>query len=155
MTKEEKRVLFQNFLNNIKQIIEDKSPSGIRNEVCKRLKQNISYYDWVGFYLSDGDENLILHEFEGEPTIHTKIRFGEGICGLAAVNKETFLVSDVTKEINYLSCSIKVKSEIVVPIMREGNFIGELDIDSHTLCAFDETDREFLEELCSLIAEHL
>ncbi|MCX7958453.1 MAG: GAF domain-containing protein [Deltaproteobacteria bacterium] len=127
----------------------------MRQAVCKILKKNIPYYNWVGFYLSDGNETLILHEFEGEPTIHTKIRYGEGICGQAAVSNKTFLVPDVTKEQNYLSCSVKVKSEIVVPLLRDGNFSGELDIDSHTINAFDENDRIFLEKICDIIVQNI
>jgi len=124
----------------------------LMKEIVKVLNENIDYYDWVGFYLNDG-EKLVLGPFVGEPTIHTVIPFGKGICGQAAVTKQTFLVEDVSKETNYLSCSPKVKSEIVVPIMKDGKFLGELDIDSHTKNAFDEIDKNFLEKICEKIAE--
>ncbi len=151
----EKIEIFKRCLEEIINSSQNLQSNRLRREVCRILKKNIHYYDWVGFYMSDGNENLILFEFEGEPTIHTKIRFGEGICGQAAVNNKTFLVPDVSKEENYLSCSIKVKSEIVVPIFRDNKFIGELDIDSHTINAFDDTDRIFLERICELIANKI
>ena len=147
-----KKEIFDKILNKIKDVLEEEHIEVARKEICRILKENIDYYNWVGFYFSDGNYYLILKEYEGEPTIHTKIRFGEGICGQAAETKRAFLVNDVSKETNYLSCSIKVKSEIVVPIMQDGRFIGELDIDSHKLNAFDELDREFLTEVCRLIS---
>ncbi|WP_129410031.1 GAF domain-containing protein [Marinitoga lauensis] len=73
-----------------------------------------------------------------------KIPFGSGICGQAASTKNTFVVQDVTKETNYLSCSEKTKSEIVVPILdNDGNVFGELDIDSHKLEPFTIEDSNF------------
>lgn len=155
MNSEQKSELFKKALSQIKKIPQNLKSDRFRAEIIRILKETIPYYDWVGFYLADENENLILHEYLGEPTIHTKIRFGEGICGQSAVSKKTFLVSDVTKESNYLSCSIKVKSEIVVPILKDGKFIGELDIDSHTLNAFDNLDKAFLEEICSEIANKI
>jgi len=145
--------LFSKILIDIRDKSEILQPKEFRKYICKTLKDSISYYDWVGFYLSDGNQHLILAEFEGEPTIHTKIRFGKGICGQAAETKKTFLIKDVTKEKNYLSCSIRVKSEIVIPIIKEDKFIGELDIDSHTTNAFDNEDKEFLERICIIVAE--
>ena len=111
------------------------------------------YYDWVGFYLTDPEkkDELVLGPYEGDPTEHTRIPFGRGICGQAAATKETFVVQDVSKEDNYLSCSVHVKSEIVVPIIRDGEVLGELDIDSHTVEPFTDGDREFLERVCELV----
>ena len=148
-----KKERFDKILHKIEDVLEEEHIEVARREICQLLKENIDYYNWVGFYLSDENGYLTLTEFEGEPTIHTKIRFGEGICGQAAETKRTFLTNDVSKETNYLSCSIKVKSEIVVPIMQDSRFIGELDIDSHKLNAFDELDKEFLEKICGLISE--
>ncbi len=155
MNRKRKEELLLRCLNEISDVSNTLRTGELRREVCRILKEKIPYYDWVGFYLSDGKDELVLHEFEGEPTIHTRIKYGEGICGQAAVNNRTFLVPDVSKENNYLSCSIKVKSEIVVPIIKDGKFYGELDIDSHTVSAFDETDREYLEEICRKICERM
>ncbi len=93
--------------------------------------------DWVGFYLVDPhrEERLVLGPFSGEPTEHTSIAFGEGICGQAADTLQVFVVDDVEAESNYLSCSPSVKSEFVAPVMMKGVLVGELDIDSHTKAA--------------------
>jgi GAF domain-containing protein len=125
--------------------------------VCKLLKDNISYYNWVGFYIVDsrrGNE-LVLGPFEGEPTEHTRIPFGRGICGQAAELKKMFLVQDVLKETNYLSCSTNVKSEIVIPIFKIGEVVGELDIDSHSLSPFSKEDETFLKKISEMTSEIL
>lgn len=123
--------------------------------VCALLKEVVPHYDWVGFYLvDDEDENmLVLDAFEGDPTEHVRIPFGSGICGQAADRKETFIVQDVSEESNYLSCSIDVKSEIVVPITKGDAIIGELDIDSHEESPFTADDEELLAEVCRIVAE--
>lgn len=116
--------------------------------VCQLLESSVAYYDWVGFYLVEGEKELVLGPFAGEPTEHVRIAFGIGICGQAAKRKETFLIQDVSCETNYLSCSPKVKAEIVVPIFKNGRVVGELDIDSHQLSPFSDEDRDFLEQIC-------
>jgi L-methionine (R)-S-oxide reductase len=132
---------------------------GTRDEklhaIARHLHNEIDVYDWVGFYLVDPDAHreLVLGPYVGDETDHTRIAFGTGICGQAAETLETFVIDDVTKESNYLSCSINVKSEIVVPIMKGETLIGELDIDSNTVAAMDATDKEVLEEACSIIAQ--
>ncbi len=120
--------------------------------IVEKLHTRVPYYNWVGFYLVDETgERLKLGPYVGEPTEHVLIPFGKGICGQAAITKSTFLVQDVSKEDNYLACSPKVKSEIVVPIIVDGKVYGELDIDSHELNAFDENDRKLLEWICERI----
>lgn len=117
--------------------------------ICDLLRGEVPCYDWVGFYLlEESKAELILGPFAGAPTQHARIPVGKGICGQAASKRETFLVPDVSKEENYLSGSTSVKSEIVVPIFRDGRIVGELDIDSHQLSPFSIEDREFLEEIC-------
>ena len=122
--------------------------------VCKLLKDNLPDYDWVGFYLvdKDNDRELVLGPYLGDPTNHIRIPFGQGICGQAAETEKTFIVDDVTAENNYLSCSINVKSEIVVPIFKDDRIIGELDIDSHRRSAFSERDEQFLTEIGRITA---
>ncbi|MDD3803098.1 MAG: GAF domain-containing protein [bacterium] len=121
--------------------------------ICDELKEKIDHYDWVGFYLVDGEKELVLGPFAGEPTVHTRIKFGSGICGQAAETKRIFVVQDVSKELNYLSCSPTVKSEIVLPIMKSGEVVGELDIDSHKIAPFTDDDKEFLVRVCSMVAK--
>ncbi|HFX17736.1 MAG TPA: GAF domain-containing protein [Flavobacteriales bacterium] len=113
--------------------------------ICKILQTNVPHYDWVGFYFSNNQEKMLyLKAFSGEPTEHTAIPFGKGICGQVAVSNQDFLVPDVNAQDNYIACSIAVKSEIVVPLFKNNKNIGQIDIDSHTANAFDESDRLFL-----------
>ncbi|MBT1247467.1 MULTISPECIES: GAF domain-containing protein [unclassified Thermosipho (in: thermotogales)] len=123
--------------------------------ICKILYEKVPYYDWVGFYMINDEGVLELGDFVGEPTEHVKIKIGEGICGQAADLKKTFIVQNVLKETNYLSCSPKVKSEIVVPIFKDKEVIGEIDIDSHYVSPFDERDKKFLEGICSMVSDYL
>lgn len=123
-------------------------------KICQLLDQEISYFNWTGFYFKNGDkEELILGPYVGAETDHTIIPFGKGICGQVAVSNETFVVPDVHNQDNYLSCSIDTKAEIVVPIIKNGENIGQIDIDSHTLDPFTTEDREMLEWLCDEIAK--
>lgn len=124
--------------------------------ICDFLKNEISYYDWVGFYFKNGDkEELKLAEFSGEPTEHVIIPFGKGICGQVAVSNQNFIVPDVTAQDNYISCGWKVKSEIVIPIFVNSQNIGQIDIDSHTINPFTESDEELLEFVCEQVAKLL
>lgn len=129
--------------------------------LCDYLHKAIPHYDWFGFYIAKKDKHeLVLGPYCGESTDHVSIPFGKGICGQAAETQKTFLVSDVSKEENYLACSIKVKSEIVVPIFtpnskQEKKIIGEIDIDSHTINAFTKDDETFLQKLSILVAENI
>jgi L-methionine (R)-S-oxide reductase len=121
--------------------------------LCEQLKHSVTKYDWVGFYLARPErKDLVLGPFAGEPTEHVRIDYGKGICGQAAERLETFVVQDVAKEKNYLACSPKVRSEIVVPIFREGKLVGEIDIDSHSPEAFTDADRDFLQRIAALFA---
>jgi GAF domain-containing protein len=133
-----------------------KTKEEVMQKIVELLSERINYYNWVGFYLVDNKEldSLILGPYVGEPTEHKTIKFGQGICGQAASAKTTFIVEDVTKEENYLSCSPKTQSEIVVPIFdKKGNIVGEIDIDSHQKEAFNQDDKSFLEEIAKLITD--
>ncbi|NPA75549.1 MAG: GAF domain-containing protein [Euryarchaeota archaeon] len=128
------------------------APEEKLQKICELLRDSVPHYDWVGFYLVRGSEELVLGPFAGAPTEHVRIKFGQGICGQAAERLEVFVVQDVSKEDNYLSCSPEVRSEIVMPVFRDGVLVGELDIDSHSIAPFTQEDREFLEEVCREIA---
>ena len=125
-------------------------------KICHLLNQEIPYFNWTGFYFRNGDkEELILGPYAGADTDHTVIPFGKGICGQVAVSGETFVVPDVHEQDNYLSCSIDTKAEIVVPIFKDGENVGQIDIDSHSLDPFTAEDREMLEWLCAEVAKIL
>ena len=124
--------------------------------ICKLLETNIEYYNWVGFYFKNGDKNeLKLGPYVGEPTDHTIIPFGKGICGQVAVSNKNFVVPDVSAQDNYIACSITVKAEIVIPIFVNGENIGQIDIDSNTPDPFTEADERVLEFVCQKVASIL
>jgi GAF domain-containing protein len=102
----------------------------------------------------DGDE-LVLGPYRGKPSPHTRIPLGRGICGAAATEKATIIVDDVNADPRYLACSIETRSEIVVPIMRGAEVLGEIDIDSDRRAAFTDADRELLEQVAEMIATKL
>lgn len=144
---------YKQIYNEIKDLDRDKN---FMNNICKILQDKIDCYDWVGFYMIDSKnkDELVLKDFIGEPTEHTRIKVGEGICGQAAKEKDTFEVPDVSKETNYLSCSPEVKSEIVVPIFKNYEVIGEIDIDSHEKDPFTEDDKKLLQKIAKLVEEY-
>lgn len=153
VTKEADR----NIIQKIKEIVESEKLEGRDEklqEICRFLEQQIEVFDWVGFYLVDpeADRELILGPYVGEETDHTRIPFGKGICGQTANSLETFVVQDVSQEENYLSCSADVKAEIVVPIMKDGEFVAELDIDSHLKDSITKRHKALLEEVCDTVA---
>jgi len=141
--------------NNILQIIKKSNSTDITlQEICDFLKQEINYYDWVGFYFKNGNKDeLKLAQFSGEPTDHTIIPFGKGICGQVAVSNKNFVVQDVQLQNNYISCGWKVKSEIVIPIFKNNENIGQIDIDSHTVNPFSKKDETLLEFICEQVAK--
>ncbi len=125
--------------------------------ICRLLHDELDGYDWVGFYLVDEERpgELVLGPYAGEPTEHVRIIFGEGICGQAAERDATIVVDDVGKVENYLACSPRVRSEIVLPIYRHGQLAGELDIDSHQPARFGPEDRLLLEEICLMLTDRI
>jgi len=151
------KVNFSSILEKIRDIMNRPSSKNEKlRGICELLRDSIPYYNWVGFYILDETRKyLVLGPFVGEKTEHVKIPVGKGICGQAAEKKETFVVQDVSKETNYLSCSPEVRSEIVVPIFKNGEIVGELDIDSHTVSVFTEKDRKFLEDISQMVSELL
>jgi GAF domain-containing protein len=123
-------------------------------QVCELLRSNVAHYDWVGFYFHESEtRTLHLKAFAGEPTDHTQIPFGKGICGQVAESNQNFIVPDVKAQDNYIACSLHVKSEIVIPLFKDGQNIGQIDIDSHTIDPFTEADVALLEYVNALVAE--
>lgn len=123
-------------------------------KICQLLSDEVEYYNWVGFYFKNGDKNeLKLGPYVGAATDHTIIPYGKGICGQVAESNETFVVPDVYAQDNYLACSIETKAEIVVPIFKNGENIGQIDIDSHKINPFTEDDTELLDYVCQRVSE--
>lgn len=120
--------------------------------IAAALKEGMGFF-WVGFYLVKGDE-LVLGPFQG-PIACTRIPFGKGVCGHAWQRAETVVVPDVEQFPGHIACSTLSKSEIVVPIVKQGKVIMVLDADSTKLNDYDQTDRLYLEELAQWIADRL
>jgi L-methionine (R)-S-oxide reductase len=143
---------YSDVLNDMRRVLEKQPDANSAMEAAvQTLKDRIPDYTWVGIYLLEGDE-LVLGPFRGKPSPHTRIPLGRGICGAAATEKTTIIVDDVNADVRYLACSIETKSEIVVPIMDGETVLGEIDIDSDRLAAFNADDRELLEHVAALIA---
>lgn len=147
---------YKSIVKSVDEIIDqnDKERDQKLQQICELLDEQVEEFDWVGFYLvdSEADRELVLGPYVGEETDHTRIPFGKGICGQAAETNETFVVQDVSKEDNYLACSVHVEAEIVVPVKKNGEFVAELDIDSHKKDSMTEEHRKMLEEICDRIA---
>lgn len=131
-------------------------PDGSRalERAVAEIKRSLPDYTWVGVYLRRGDE-LVLGPFLGKPSPHTRIPVGQGICGAAAAEKQTIVVDDVSADERYLACSLETRSEIVVPIMRGGTVLGEIDIDSDRAAAFGPRDRALIEAVARALADRL
>ena len=140
---------YESLLPQINALIEGE-PDLIANlaNVVAALKEQFGWL-WVGFYLVKGEE-LVLAPFQG-PVACTRIRKGRGVCGTSWANAETLLVPDVEKFPGHIACSSLSRSEIVVPVIRNNEVIGVLDVDSEELNQFDEIDKKFLEEIVSCI----
>lgn len=125
------------------------------SSTAELLQKEIFHYDWVGFYLlDDTGQMLILGPFTGKPTEHTHIPVGKGICGQVANSGQSMIVQDVSEQDNYIACSLDVQSEIVVPILKDGNFVAEIDIDSHAYAPFSSDDEQFLMAISRELAEY-
>jgi len=132
----------------------EKSNQTVLFEITKLLQQEVAHYNWVGFYALDKPNAMLrLGPYSGLPTEHTEIPVGKGVCGQVALSLKSKIVQDVRKEENYISCSIDVKSEIVIPIIKNGEFVAEIDIDSNTPSPFTADDQEFLVRLCHALAD--
>lgn len=135
---------------------QEEAVEGSLMEICKLLHKEIEYFNWVGFYfLSENKRELILGPYVGAPTEHVKIPIGKGICGQVAVSGETFEVPDVKAQDNYISCAVETQAELVVPIFKQNENIGQIDIDSHQNNPFTTEDKELMEWLCGELGNRL
>ena len=108
---------------------------------------------WVGFYLFDG-KKLYLGPFQGKVAC-TSIEIGKGVCGASAEKRETLIVPDVNKFPGHIFCDNSSKSEIVVPLIKNDQLLGVLDLDSHEYNSFSEADKKYLEEICKFLCEEI
>lgn len=144
---------YQSILPQIQAIVEDESDviANLAN-ICAALKQQFGWF-WIGFYLVKGNE-LVLGPFQG-PIACTRIAKGRGVCGSAWQQQQVIVVPDVDQFPGHIACSSDSKSEIVLPIIKNGECVGVLDIDSDELNQFDEIDAEYLKQLMSVIEKFI
>lgn len=158
MEKIEKERLYRLILQSIKHKllqIEDITAQKMYMVVVDQLSA-IPYFNWTGIYLLNKEKNeLVLDYYVGKTTEHTHIPVGRGVCGSAVVDKTDKIVEDVTTEDNYLACSLETRSEIVILIQNKTEIIGQIDVDSDDVAAFDETDQKYLRQVSDLIIEKL
>ena len=154
--KKNRKMNFETLKPSVIAIIQNESltrDEKLKN-ICQSLQDNISYYNWVGFYFANHDtKTLHLGPYVGAETDHTVIPFGKGICGQVAESNANFVVPDVAAQDNYIACSFTVKSEIVVPLFVDGKNIGQIDIDSHVIDPFTADDERFLEFVNQQVAK--
>ena len=149
ITKGTKQEQYESLIPQIEGLLEGEHDliANLAN-VAAALKEQFNWF-WVGFYLVKNDE-LVLGPFQG-PVACTRIKKGRGVCGTAWAEAKTLIVPDVEKFPGHIACSSLSKSEIVVPLMKENNVFGVLDIDSDQLNDFDKTDKIYLEKIINLI----
>lgn len=116
--------------------------------VAALLHREMGFW-WTGFYRVDGDQ-LVLGPFQG-PVACSRIARGRGVCGTSWKEEHTIVVPDVEQFPGHIACSSESRSEIVVPVRRDGAIVAVLDIDSRELATFDDTDRLYLERIADLI----
>jgi len=115
------------------------------------LKDTFDHFSWVGFYLPDADGSLVVGPYQG-PLACIRLPAGQGVCGAAATARKTVVVPDVDAFAGHIACDARSRSEIVVPVVRDGRLLAVLDVDSHLPDAFTGEDREGLEALAGLLA---
>ena len=144
-----KEEIYPSLIPQIKGLLEGE-PDLIANlaNVVAALKEQFGWL-WVGFYLVRGEE-LVLGPFQG-PVACTRIKKGRGVCGTSWQKAQTLIVPDVEKFPGHIACSSLSRSEIVVPVIRNGEVAAVLDVDSDLLDQFDETDKKYLEEIVGLV----
>lgn len=151
-----KAEIYQSLIPQIKGLL-DGEPDLVANlaNVAAALKEQFKWL-WVGFYLvkpsgtAKGEDELVLGPFQG-PVACTRIKKGHGVCGAAWQNAATLIVPDVEKFPGHIACSSLSRSEIVVPLIKNNEVVGVLDIDSELPDQFDETDKKYLEEIVAVI----
>jgi L-methionine (R)-S-oxide reductase len=140
-------------VSRVEQVVNSDAPRAeALREAVRVLKQERGHYDWVGIYLLEGDM-LVLDNYVGKPTDHTRIPIGQGVCGTAVAERANQVVGDVTKLDNYLACSVETRAEIVVLIRRGDEIFGQIDIDSDEPDAFTDADESLLGRVADLLAK--
>ena len=142
-------------VDHIDHIVKSAAPlDEVLQSAVRTLKEERVNYNWAGIYLLEGD-TLVLHNYIGKPTEHTRIPVGVGVCGVAVAEGANQIVGDVTRVNNYLACSVGTRSEIVVLIRRGSAILGQIDIDSDLENAFGREDEALLVRVANLLSHRL
>jgi GAF domain-containing protein len=150
----QKKQEYETILLAVKGLVEDRQlPISLYANLSALLKQTLSDVSWVGFYLYNGTA-LYLGPFQGKVAC-VDIPLDRGVCGLAARSKKTVIVPDVHQFPGHIACDEGSKSEIVIPIIKNNQLIGVLDIDSYLLSRFDSLDQTYLEKLTEVLAQSI
>ena len=152
MLYSEKESLYQTVNEQLSFLMEGE-PNVLANlsNASALLKTNFPNTVFAGFYLFDGNE-LILGPFQGGVSC-VRIALGKGVCGESAASRQTVIVGDVKTYPNYISCDSSARSEIVVPMVKEGRLLGVLDLDSSLVDDYDDLDLKYLEEFVAILLE--
>ncbi|KYG66312.1 guanylate cyclase [Bdellovibrio bacteriovorus] len=143
-----KEKFYKELLSEVTGVLEPEWFVNLAN-ISALLNQHLPQINWVGFYLNHNGE-LLLSSFQGLPAC-TRIAFGKGVCGTAAATQTTQLVADVDQFPGHIVCDSASKSEIVIPMIKDGKVLGVLDIDAPVLNRFDHVDQKYLEQVVALI----
>lgn len=146
----DKNETYKLLLAQVKAMVKDESDPVANMANVAALIQESFHFWWTGFYRVI-DNQLVLGPFQG-PVACTRIGFGKGVCGTSWKECKTIVVEDVEQFPGHIACSSESKSEIVVPLMKNDEVIGVLDIDSERLATFDQTDKEWLEQIAEATA---
>jgi L-methionine (R)-S-oxide reductase len=141
-------------IKQLQALLEDES-NAVANlaNASALLNQFLSDVNWVGFYVTEGNQ-LVLGPFQGLPAC-VRIPFGKGVCGTAAATKETQRIADVHAFPGHIACDAASQSEIVVPLIKNGEVFGVLDIDSPKKDRFDEVDQQSLEKFVNVLIQYI
>jgi putative methionine-R-sulfoxide reductase with GAF domain len=136
---------------------ESVSAQVLMERIAARIHEKMTRYNWAGFYLVDPADPgfLIVGPYAGSFTPNVRIPLNKGLCGLAATNKQTVVVQDVSTDPRYLAGSALVKSEIVVPILAHKKLAAELDIESYFPATFTSPEQAFVEATANLVGRYL
>ena len=137
----------------IESLVSDKLPMVSNLSNVSALLFKLDNLNWAGFYLADENGDLYLGPFQGDVACNF-IPYGRGVCGTAVAEKKTIIVPDVNKFDGHIACSSLSKSEIVVPVIKDGLVYGVIDIDSPILDRFHKEEKAFLERVAILLAEN-
>lgn len=152
-TTENKKSRYEEFTRKLEALIHNEHDEvSVMANVSSALKETFGFF-WVGFYIVK-DNILSLGPFQGSVACY-RIKKGNGVCGTAWERKETIVVPDVERFPRHIACSQLSKSEIVVPLLRQGDVAAVLDIDSDRLDSFDDTDKSCLEHICRLVSANI